>query len=80
MQLLNSLFPTLLIHLKPVKLNPQREFSPMLFWPNIAVKDTRRMRAFVNLVYFFGFAGFVILCQLACLLSLRLTRPDGLLW
>ena len=42
-----------------------------LFRPNPAVKGTRRTRAFVNLWFFFGFVGFVNLCQAARPLLLR---------
>jgi hypothetical protein len=40
-------------------------------WPNIAVKGTRRPSAVVSLGGFFGFAGFVNLCQPARALLLR---------
>ena len=41
------------------------------FRPNQSVKGTRRTQAFVNLVIFFGFAGFVNLCHPAHPLPLR---------
>jgi len=45
--------------------------SQNIFMSNIAVKGTRRTRAFVNLGIYFEFAGFVNLCQPARPLLLR---------
>ena len=57
--------------LKAINVNKHRSLRHMVYWPNMAVKGTRRPQALLKVCSLFGFVGFVLILQPARPLLLR---------